>query len=115
MTTKADTTRTITMPNYKATQHAGILLTIAVETIERDVAEAMFDSGRVSTALQLAAELSGLDYETLFDAAVEGACANRTMRDRRWMTHRGLTAFDRDALTVPTPKYDAVQRSLRGY
>ena len=115
MATKADTTRTITMSNYKATQHAGILLAIAVETIERDV-EAMSDSGRVSTALQLAAQLSGLNYETLADAAFEVACANRTVRDRRWMIQRGLTAADQPwNMTVPTPKYDAVQRSLRGY
>lgn len=114
MATKTDTTRTMTLPNWMALQHASILFDVAVETIERDV-EALSDTGRVATMLQLAANLTGIDYDALFEAAFEVAAARRTERDRRWTNQRGLTMYDRSELSIPTPKADAVRRVLRGY
>jgi hypothetical protein len=103
-----------TLPNWAAQQDAGILFTIAVETMSKDT-EAISDTGRINTLLRLASSLSGERYEALHAAAVELASNERTVRQRLWDNSRGLAHHKRDAFHLPTPKHDAVEASLRGY
>jgi hypothetical protein len=100
--------------NWAARQDAGILFTIVVETMTKDT-EAITDTGRINTLLRLASRLSGERYEALHAAAVELAASERVIRQRLWENQRGLAKHPRDAFNIPTPKHDAVERSLRGY
>lgn len=117
MTTTNTTTvaeRFANTENWKAKQDAGILFDIVVETMTKDI-ETISDSGRISTLLGLASRLSGERYEALHAAAVELANGERTLRNLRWENQRGLAKHPREAFNIPTPKHDAVERSLRGY
>lgn len=119
MTTTDTNTTTVaerfaSMENWAARQDAGILFNIVVETMTKDI-ETISDSGRVSTLLGLASRLSGERYEALHAAAVELANRERTLRNLRWENTRGIAKHHRDAFNIPTPKHDAVERSLRGY
>ena len=116
-TTETNTTvgeRFTTFPNWAAKQDAGILFTIVVETMTRDN-EAITDTGRINTLLQLASRLSGERYEALHAAAVELASNERTVRQRLWENQRGSAKPPRDAFPYPPSQHDAVERSLRGY
>lgn len=99
---------------WAARQDAGILFTIVVETMTKDI-EAIADSGRINTLLRLASRLSGERYEALHAAAVELAERDRLISQRLWENRRGVAKHPRDAFNIPTPKHDAVERSLRGY
>lgn len=103
-----------TIENWAAQQDAGLLFTIAVETMTKDI-EAVSDNGRITTLLHLAARLSGERYTALYEAAVELATNERTLNQRLWENRRGVAEHKREAFVFPTPKYDAVVRSLRGY
>ena len=103
-----------TFPNWAAQEDAGILFNIAVETMSKDI-EAVTDTGRVTTLLRLASRLSGERYEALHEAAVELAANDRTVRQRLWENSRGIAQHKRDDFFLPTPKHDAVERSLRVY
>jgi hypothetical protein len=103
-----------TVENWAAQQDAGILFTIAVETMTKDI-EACSDNGRINALLHLAARLSGARYTALYEAAVELASNERTISQRLWENRRGVAEHKREAFTFTTPKYDAVQSSLRGY
>jgi len=100
--------------NWAGRQDAGILFDIVVETMTRDI-EAITDTGRICTLLRLASRLSGADYDALHAAAVELATRERTLRHLLWENRRGFAKHPRDAFNIPTPKHDAVERSLRGY
>jgi hypothetical protein len=113
-TTNTVAERFNTVPNFAAQQDAGILFNIAVENMTKDT-EAITDTTRINTLLRLASRLSGESYEALYEAAVELASNERTMRQRLWENRRGLKQHKRDAFNFPTPKHDAVERSMRGY
>jgi hypothetical protein len=115
MTTKTTVAeRFSTVQNWAAQQDAGILFNIAVETMTKDI-EACSNTGRINALLHLAARLSGERYEALHEAAVELAANDRTVRQRLWENSRGIAQHKRDDFVLPTPKHDAVERSLRGY
>lgn len=119
MTTTDTKTTTVaerfaSMENWAARQDAGILFTIVVETMTQDI-EAITDTGRVCSLLRIASRLSGETYDSLFAAAVELANRERVLRQRLWENRRGVAQHPRDAFNIPTPKHDAVERSLRGY
>lgn len=99
---------------WAARQDAGILFEIVVETMTKDI-ESITDSGRINTLLRIASRLSGETYDSLFAAAVELANRERVLRQRLWENRRGVAQHPRDAFNIPTPKHDAVERSLRGY
>lgn len=100
--------------NWKARQDAGILFDIVVETMTKDI-ESMTDHNRIGTLLRLASALSGEQYAALWEAAVELAARERTLRQRLWENRRCVAKHPREAFSIPTPKHDAVERSLRGY
>jgi len=100
--------------NWAARQDAGILFDIVVETMTKDN-EPMTDHNRISTLLRLASALSGERYEALYEAAVELAMRERTIRQRLWENRRHVAKHPRDAFHLPAPKHAAVERSLRGY
>jgi hypothetical protein len=115
-TTNTNTTtvaeRFTTTENWAAREDAGILFTIVVETLTKDI-EACIDTGRIHTLLRLASRLSGERYEALYDAAIELASNQRLISQRLWENRRGVAKHPRDAFNIPTPKHDAVERSLR--
>lgn len=109
-------TKTITMNTdcRRAQQEAGELFEIAVEIMAKD-SGATIEHNRISTLLGLASRLSGQGYEALYHAATELAHRERTIRQRLWENRQGLAQHPREAFCIPTPKHDAVERSLRGY
>ena len=116
MTTETTTVaeRFATTMNWAARQDAGILFTIVVETMTQNT-EAITDTGRINTLLRLASKLCGERYEDLHAAAIELANRERVIRQRLWENQHGLAKHPRDAFHLPTPKHDAVERSMRGY
>lgn len=113
-TEPAHVTRTITPDATFCKRDANNLFETAVDLIANDNG-ALTDHGKVCTLVRLCVALSGIDYVPVYEAAVEVANARREFENRRWSNRIGVTAYKGEDFDIPTPKFDAISRALKGY